>query len=90
MQKKLWFLILSFITIGCTEKVVYLTGPTTTKTDTVIVNAGMQTVNLRVDWNKLNQIGSAINDGMVYAISDSALNITHIGSRLVYPKNNVS
>ena len=90
MKNKLWFFILSFITIGCSEKVVYLTGPTTTKTDTVIVNAGMQTINLRVDWNKLNQIGSAINDGMVYAISDSALNITHIGSRLVYPKNNAS
>ncbi len=90
MQKKLWFFILSFITIGCSEKVVYLTGPTTTKTDTVIVNVGMQTINLRVDWSKLNQFGSAINDGMVYAISDSVLNITHIGSRLVYPKDNAS
>ncbi len=91
MQKKLWFLILSFITIGCSEKVVYLTGPTTTKTDTVIVNAGMQTVNLRVDWSKLQQsTTSKLNDGMAYAISDSGLNITHVGSRLVYPKNNAS
>lgn len=91
MQKKLWFLILSFITIGCSEKVVYLTGPTTTKTDTVIVNAGMQTVNISVDWNKLKQsITSKLNDGMAYAISDSGLNITHIGSRLVYVKDNAS
>jgi len=91
MQKKLWFLILSFITIGCSEKVVYLTGPTTTKTDTVIVNAGMQTVNLRVDWSKLRQpMTSKLEDGMAYAISDSGLNITHVGSRLVYPKNNAS
>lgn len=91
MQKKLWFLILSFITIGCSEKVVYLTGPTTTKTDTVIVNAGMQTVNLRVDWSKLRQpMTSKLENGMAYAISDSGLNITHVGSRLVYPKNNAS
>lgn len=91
MQKKLWFFILSFITIGCSEKVVYLTGPTTTKTDTVVVSAGMQTVNLRVDWSKLRQpLTSKLEDGMAYAISDSGLNITHVGSRLVYPKNNAS
>lgn len=91
MQKKFWFLILSFITIGCSEKVVYLTGPTTTKTDTVIVNAGMQTVNLRVDWSKLRQsTTSKLNDGMAHAVSDNGLNITHVGSRLVYPKNNAS
>jgi len=91
MQKKLWFLILSFITIGCSEKVVYLTGPTTTKTDTVIVNAGIQTVNLRVDWSKLRQsTTSKLNDGLAHAVSDNGLNITHVGSRLVYPKNNAS
>lgn len=91
MQRKIWFLVLSFITIGCSEKVIYLTGPTTTKTDTVIVNAGMQTVNIRVDWSKLRQLTtSKLEDGMSYAISDSGLNITHVGSRLVYPKNNAS
>jgi hypothetical protein len=75
--------------MGCGEKTVYLTGPTTTKTDTVVVTAGMQTVNLRVDWNKLRQVTtSKFTDGMVYAVSDSTLNITHVGSRLVYAKNN--
>jgi len=90
MKKVLMVLILMSVT-ACSEKVIYLTGPTTTKTDTVIVNVGMQTVNLRVDWSKLKQsITSKLTDGMVYAISDSGLNITHVGSRLVYVKDNAS
>jgi len=90
MKKVLMVLILMSVT-ACSEKVVYLTGPTTTKTDTVVVTAGMQTVNIRVDWNKLKQsITSKLNDGMVYAISDSGLSITHVGSRLVYVKDNAS
>jgi len=90
MKKALMVLILMSVT-ACSEKVVYLTGPTTTKTDTMVVTAGMQIVNIRVDWKKLRQsITSKLNDGMVNAISDSGLNITHVGSRLVYPKNNAS
>lgn len=90
MKKVLMVLIFMSVT-ACSEKIVYLTGPTITKTDTVIVTAGMQTISVRVDWNKLKQsITDKLNDGMVYAISDSGLNITHVGSRLVYPKNNAS
>lgn len=90
MKKVLMVLILMSVT-ACSEKVVYLTGPTTTKTDTVVVTAGMQTVNIRVDWNKLKQsITGKLTDGMMYAISDSGLNITHVGSRLVYVKDNAS
>ena len=89
MKNKIWLLTLLSVVTACSEKIIYLTGPTTTKTDTVVVTAGMQTVSLRVDWNRLRQTTTSnFTDGMAYAISDSGLNITHVGSRLVYVKNN--
>lgn len=90
MKKMLMVIITTISTFGCTEK-VYITGPTITKTDTIVVSPSKQVVNLTVDWNKLNQsITSKLTDGMVYSISDSNLNITHIGTRLEYVKNNAS
>lgn len=87
MQKKIWFLILSFITIGCTEK-VYVMGPTITKTitktDTIVIRPTTgQTVNLVVDWSKLSQssIMSGLNEGNLVA---STVDIDQVGSRLVY------
>ena len=90
MKNKFGLVLALLMTTGCSEKIVYLTGPSKTKTDTIVVTVGMQTVNLRIDWNKLQQSSASKLTEETYAMSDSGLAITHIGSRLVYLKDNAS
>jgi hypothetical protein len=80
-------MVLSLLTVVACKDVVYVTGPSVTKTDTVVV--GLQNVNIRVNWSKFNTTSNIVmNDFMVNAVSDNGLSITHVGARLVYPKNN--
>lgn len=90
MKNKFGLVLALLMTTGCSEKIIYLTGPSKTKTDTIVVTMGMQTVNLRIDWNKLQQSSVSKLTEETYAMSDSGLAITHIGSRLVYLKDNAS
>ena len=83
------FMVLSLLTMVACKDVVYLTGPTITKTDTLVVTNGLQNVNLTVNWSKFTTGGSKLMSNlMANAVSDSGLVITHVGARLVYPKNN--
>jgi hypothetical protein len=83
------FMVLSLLTMVACKDVVYLTGPTITKTDTLVVTNGLQNVNLTVNWSKFTTGGSKLMSNlMANAVSDSGLTITHVGARLVYPKNN--
>lgn len=85
-------MVFSLLTMVACKEVVYLTGPTVTKTDTLIVTGGLQNVNIRIDWAKFNKtnISKLTSELMANAVSDSGLRITHVGARLVYPNNNAS
>lgn len=85
MQKKIWFLVLSLMTISCTEK-IYVSGPvvTITKTDTIVVNpTSGQVLQLLVDWSKFTQsFAFAVHNSDQFNMG--AVNIDQVGSRLVY------
>lgn len=90
---KKFLMVLSLTSIVACKEIVYVTEPAvanTTKTDTVFV--GMQDVKIRIDWAKFNSTNSSklTSNMMVNAVSDSGYRITHVGARLVYPKNNAS
>jgi hypothetical protein len=89
-MKKILMVLPFLIMISCKD-VVYITEPKiTTKTDTIFV--GLQDVKIRIDWAKFNATTTSklTSDFMVNSVSDSELRITHVGARLVYPKNNAS
>lgn len=80
--------LLALLVLGCTserivevEKIVYVPVPTTT----------WQELRLQVDWTKVAGISSAgLRVSGATAQLDGPVEITHIGSRLVYPKENAA
>lgn len=89
MKTKILVFIVMLITTGC-EKVVYITGPTVTKVDTLVVNPqNGQTVNLMIDWSKFTQ-SSIFSGENMGNLTTSGVQITQVGSRLVYIKENAS
>lgn len=80
--------LLALLVLGCTserivevEKIVYVPVPTTT----------WQELRLQVDWTKVAGISSAgLRVTGATAQLDGPVEITHIGSRLVYPKENAA
>jgi hypothetical protein len=89
-MKKIIITFSLLLVTSCTDDIIYVTQPgitkTVTKTDTIFV--GMQSVNLNVNWSRFSATSKLVDGSMVNAISDSGLSITHVGARLVYPKNN--
>lgn len=81
-------MVLLLLSVNACKEIVYITGPIITKTDTLVIKNGMQSVNITVDWSKFNTTSKLMNNYMVNSMSDSGLTITHVGARLVYPKNN--
>jgi hypothetical protein len=87
-MKKIIMVLITLTIIACKD-VVYITEPKyITKTDTILV--GMQRVNLVVDWSKFTTTSKLTSNFMANAVSDSALSITHVGARLVYPNSNAA
>jgi hypothetical protein len=84
-------MVLPFLIMTACKDVAYITEPKITiKTDTIFV--GLQDVKIRIDWAKFNAttISKLTSDVMVNSVSDSGLLITHVGARLVYPRENAS
>jgi hypothetical protein len=92
-------MVFSLLTMVACKEVIYITepnisdrNPIATKTDTIVVTGGLQSVNIRIDWAKFNTVTTSkfTSDFMANAVSDNGLKITHVGARLVYPNENAS
>jgi len=88
-MKQIVMVLSLFVMVACKE-IVYITEPeyiTVTKTDTVIINKNpaVTTFNLRVDWQKINNVSNIILNN---SNSTNIPEITAVGTRLIYHKEN--